>query len=137
MAGERPGQGRRSSLSVPHLSASGPRACEETIVPAAQAGFSVRPTKLRWIAVAPEPDRAALLWSATLVTYGHLGHEPVSLPLTRITLAEAADIAVRLGGRLPTSAEWEWMATGPQRRRYPWGNEEWTAGLGLRVVRSP
>jgi formylglycine-generating enzyme len=73
-----------------------------------------------------------LLWTRTPVTYGQLGleHGVRGLhPVTRITHAEAADVAGDLGGRLPTSVEWEWMAGGPSRRHWPWGDQEWTPRL--------
>ncbi|MGI5337688.1 formylglycine-generating enzyme family protein [Streptomyces sp. CA-181903] len=56
-----------------------------------------------------------LWWSATpLAGRG--------LPLTGLSLHEAVALAAALGGRVPTTAEWEWMASGGQRR-YPWGDE--------------
>ncbi|WP_240507031.1 formylglycine-generating enzyme family protein [Thermoactinospora rubra] len=64
-----------------------------------------------------------LYWSATPLTC------QAGKPLTDVNHEEAATIAARLGGRLPTSAEWEWMAAGPQRRRYPWGDQPWQPHL--------
>ena len=73
-----------------------------------------------------------LLWTRTPITYGQLGLESGFRglhPVTRITHAEAIDVACELGGRLPTSVEWEWMAGGASRRRWPWGDREWTPEL--------
>ncbi|WP_435869105.1 formylglycine-generating enzyme family protein [Actinomadura coerulea] len=56
---------------------------------------------------------ATLWWSATPLA-------AAGLPLTGLPLAAAAALAAQLGGRIPTSAEWEWMAGGG-RRRFPWG----------------
>jgi iron(II)-dependent oxidoreductase len=47
------------------------------------------------------------------------------LPLTGLTAVEAGDVAGELGGRLPRSVEWEWMAAGASRRPYPWGEQPW------------
>jgi sulfatase modifying factor 1 len=70
-----------------------------------------------------------LLWSRTPVTYGHTFDSPAGLgprfPVTGVDHVEATLIAQQLGGRLPRSVEWEWMAAGPQRRRWPWGDQEW------------
>ncbi|WP_019632247.1 formylglycine-generating enzyme family protein [Actinomadura atramentaria] len=44
-------------------------------------------------------------------------------PATGFDWPHAVRIAAAMGGRLPTSAEWEWMAGGGHRR-YPWGDDE-------------
>lgn len=75
-----------------------------------------------------------LLWSATPITWAHVTSSPCDLPITHISWPEAARLAAKLGGRLPTSTEWAWMA-GAGRRRYPWGEAEPTAALAnLRVT---
>jgi formylglycine-generating enzyme len=71
-----------------------------------------------------------LWWTPTPVTSACLGTRSrgADIPVTGVTQAEAAAIAGRLGGRLPRSSEWEWMAGGPGRRRYPWGDADWHPG---------
>src|ERR1700722_1294713 len=49
-----------------------------------------------------------------------------AVPGTGIDHAQASDLAASVGGRLPTSAEWEWIAAGAARRMYPWGGQPWT-----------
>jgi sulfatase modifying factor 1 len=71
-----------------------------------------------------------LWWTTTPVTPAFLGTRSryADIPVTGVTQAEAALLAQRLGGRLPRSSEWEWMASGPGRRRYPWGDTDWHPG---------
>jgi formylglycine-generating enzyme required for sulfatase activity len=44
-------------------------------------------------------------------------------PVRGVTWSGADRYCRWAGGRLPTEAEWEWVAKGPSGRRYPWGAE--------------
>jgi formylglycine-generating enzyme len=98
------------------------------------------PIPLKWVPVAGGSCRfgdcgrrieiPSLLWTQTPVTLGQLGLSTTMAsqdePITQVSMAEAANYALQLGGRLPGSAEWEWMAAGLERRLFPWGMDEWT-----------
>lgn len=94
-------------------------------------------TNVRWVYVdagvcrfgddaRPVPVRG-LWWSASAVTCRQADQPAASpdLPLTSVTWSRAAAIADRFHARLPRSVEWEWMAGGSARRRYPWGDQDW------------
>lgn len=54
-------------------------------------------------------------------TYGDARY--VKFPVTGVTHAQAADYCSFVHGRLPTEAEWEKTARGPEGNIFPWGDE--------------
>jgi serine/threonine protein kinase/formylglycine-generating enzyme required for sulfatase activity len=50
------------------------------------------------------------------------GTEP-NRPIDSVTWGEAMAICALRGSRLPTDAEWEYAASGPESWLFPWGNE--------------
>ncbi len=49
----------------------------------------------------------------------------VLLPANAVSWEGARQLCAWIGARLPTEAEWEFAARGPDNRRFPWGVEPW------------
>jgi formylglycine-generating enzyme required for sulfatase activity len=54
--------------------------------------------------------------------YSSYPNQP-DMPVNLVSWPKSHAYCEWAGKRLPTEAEWEWAATGPEQYKYPWGNE--------------
>ena len=54
---------------------------------------------------------------------GGLTEKSADLPVTYVSPEDAAAYAAWLGAKLPTQAQWQYAAEGPDRLTWPWGND--------------
>lgn len=69
-------------------------------------------------------------YEVTNSAYGSEGNfSGENRPRENLTWVEARDFCTTRGGRLPSEAEWEYAARGPDNLIYPWGNDFDAANL--------
>ncbi|MCP4536642.1 MAG: SUMF1/EgtB/PvdO family nonheme iron enzyme [Chloroflexi bacterium] len=66
--------------------------------------------------------RATVCTEIEEVTY-YQNSDSANHPVTNVSWSDAKTFCTWIGGKLPTEAEWEYAARGPEEHIYPWGND--------------
>ena len=61
-------------------------------------------------------------WADDNLPLSKILERPDNYPIVSVSKKDALAYAKWAGGRLPSEAEWEWAARGPNGNIYPWGN---------------
>jgi formylglycine-generating enzyme required for sulfatase activity len=62
-------------------------------------------------------------WRAVMGSVPEQNNEGDDHPVAWVSWDECQEFCEKTGLSLPTEAQWEYAARGPERRRYPWGDE--------------
>ena len=105
----------------------------ETEVTVGQWKKFLKATGYKW----QQPWKTVPCWADDALPFSKILQMPDSHPIVSVSRKDAEAYAKWAGGRLPTEAEWEWAARGPNGNVYPWGNKWMPEFVGFKDGKAP